>query len=127
MWAPSLPVTPSLRPDPHHCVAAPMQRALSALLRWVLGVPADTHLKLVHILGNQPPVGTLIAKQVTRYARQLEEVVEHSTTMVDLKRHANRVWNAILAHESSQASPLPCAPLFWRSMIAACGSEVPTI
>ena len=42
------------------------------------GVPIDTWLELLHILANQPPVGNLVSKQLTRYAYMIEEDLEHA-------------------------------------------------
>ena len=62
VWAPALPVLPTLRPPRSHHVAHPMQLAFSALLRWALDLPQTTRLELLHILANLPPPATLISK-----------------------------------------------------------------
>ena len=46
------------------------------LLHWALQVPCDTHLELLHLLANQPPIGMLVAKQLVRYAQSLEQELD---------------------------------------------------
>ena len=75
-----------------------MQRAFSALLCWALQVPRDTRLELLHLLANQPPVGTLVAKQLVRYAESLErELATAESQALGHRplRHAHLVWRAI--------------------------------
>ena len=72
IWVSELPAVLMVHPSPYASLAAQMQRAFLALLRWALQVPCDTHLELLHLLANQPPVGTLVAKQLVRYAQTIE-------------------------------------------------------
>ena len=98
VWGPVLPTTPSLRPPTAGSLAARMQRAFSRLLRWALDIPVSTRLELLHILANQPPVGTLVAKQLTRYAADLEAglaAAEARPATAPPLRHAHLVWRAI--------------------------------
>ena len=79
-------------------LAAEMQSAFSRLLRWALDVPVSTRLELLHILANQPPVGTLVAKQLTPYAMDLEAglaAMEAWPATPPPLRHAHLVWRAI--------------------------------
>ena len=62
IWGPALPVLPTLRPPMAGSLASRMQCAFSQLLCWALTIPIMTWLELLHILANQPPVGTLVAK-----------------------------------------------------------------
>ena len=62
IWGPALPVLPTLHPPMAGSLASRMQRTFSWLLHWALTVPVTTQLELLHILANQPPVGTLVAK-----------------------------------------------------------------
>ena len=71
VWSPTLPVQLSLRPPCGSPIAHPMQVAYNGLLWWVLHLPLDTRVELLHILATLPPPTTLIAKQLVRYATTL--------------------------------------------------------
>ena len=98
IWGSELPAVPTVRPPTYDSPAASMQRAFSALLCWALQVPRDTRLELLHLLANQPPVGTLVAKQLVRYAESLErELATAESQALGHRplRHAHLVWRAI--------------------------------
>ena len=78
IWGSELPAVPTVCPSPYASMAAQMQRAFSALLRWALQVPRATRLELLHLLANQPPVGTLVAKQLVRYAQTIERELDEA-------------------------------------------------
>ena len=42
-------------------------------------------------------------------------------------RHAHHVWRVIHGHEAAAASPLQCAPTYWRALMEARGGHAPTI
>ena len=98
IWGSELPAVPTVRPPTYNSPAALMQHAFSALLCWALQVPCDTRLELLHLLANQPPVGTLVAKQLVRYAESLErELAKAESQALGHRplRHAHLVWRAI--------------------------------
>ena len=69
----------TLHPPIASSIAACIQWGFDAMLRWAVGVPINTWLELLHILANQPPIGTLVAKQLTCYACTIEEDLAHAT------------------------------------------------
>ena len=52
----------TVHPPTASSIEAHMQWAFADMLQWTVGLPIDTRLELLHILANQQPVGTLVAK-----------------------------------------------------------------
>ena len=94
-WGPVFPVTLSLHPPMASSLASWMQLAFSRLLCWALDNPVSTCLEILHILANQPLVGTLVAKQLSRYTVGLEACLataEACPVTVPPLCHAHLVW-----------------------------------
>ena len=59
-------------------IAARIEWAFTTLLQWAVVVPINNWLEQLHILANQPMVGTLVGNQLTCYACMIEEGLEYS-------------------------------------------------